>query len=56
MIANNPDMTMENKLKIACSLAAISVTKQGTQTSYPGLEELKQVLNESKLGCKCAEK
>lgn len=38
--ARCPTMELKEKLKRACQVASQSVTRKGTQTSYPKLEEV----------------
>ncbi|XP_044253380.1 ribokinase-like [Tribolium madens] len=40
LLANNPNLPMENILRSACFIASDSVTRSGTQISFPGQEIL----------------
>lgn len=45
LIANRIDLTIEKQIEIACFVASDSVTRTGTQTSFPGAEILEKFDN-----------
>lgn len=49
MIANYENSSMDKKIEVACRLAALSVTKPGTQSSYPGKNDLEDILKDIKM-------
>ncbi|GLV46016.1 uncharacterized protein CBL_13419 [Carabus blaptoides fortunei] len=49
LIAEFPKISLENQVGIACEIAAISVTKLGTQISFPTNEVLQKILKQRKL-------
>lgn len=45
LIANRNDLTIEKQIEIACFVASDSVTRAGTQISFPGKEILDKFVN-----------
>lgn len=44
LIAEFPNVSLENHIGIACKIAAVSVTKPGTQTSFPTNDVLQEIM------------